>query len=337
MITDADTAVTPAPARQRAARLAARLSFRNIGAVYVWLALILIFSIWQPGLFPTAQTVRTTLNQYAISGLAALSLVMPLAAGVFDLSIGSTMGFAGVLAGWLLNTPELPPAAAAGVTLCAGLGIGLLNGLVVVRMGIDSFIGTLATGAIIAALTLWVSGDQIITGKLTGSFTSIASTSVAGIQLPVLYMLTVMLILGYLLEQTVFGRHIYAAGYGPGVARLIGLRVGRLRTISLACSGVLGAFAGIALVSRLGAADPTAGPQYLIPAFSAAFVGATQFRRGRFNPWGTVVAVLMIGTGSVGLLLAGTPPWVPQVFQGAVLIAAVAVTGIQRKHARPAD
>jgi ribose transport system permease protein len=103
------------------------------------------------------------------------------------------------------------------------------------------------------------------------------------------------------------------------------------------CSGVLGSFAGIALAAQLGSADPTTGSEYLIPAFSAAFVGATQFRHGRFNPWGTVVAVLMIGTGSVGLLLAGTQQWMPQVFQGAVLIVAVGITGIQRKRLRTSE
>ena len=332
MITTAEAA--QAPTRRRVTRLAAILNFRNIGAVYVWIALIVLFAIWKPGLFPTARTAKTTLNEYAITGLAALSVVMPLAAGVFDLSVGSTIGFAGVFAGWSLNTLGLPPAAAVALTLCAGLAIGLFNSLVVVRMRVDSFIGTLATGAIIAALTLWVSGDQIITGNLSGSFMKFASASLAGIQLPVLYMLIAMLILGYLLEQTVFGRRLYAAGYGPEVARLIGVRVTRLRTVSLVCSGVLASFAGIALAAQLGSADPTAGSGYLIPAFSAAFVGATQFRHGRFNPWGTIVAVLMIGTGSVGLLLAGTQQWMPQVFQGVVLIVAVGITGIQRKRLR---
>lgn len=319
-------------------RLGAQLSYRNIGAVYVWIILSVIFTVWKPELFPTARTGKTILNEYAITGLAALSVVMPLAAGIFDLSIGSTLGFAGVFAGWSLNTLGLSPVLAILLTLTAGLVIGLFNAFVVVRMRIDSFIGTLATGSIIAALTIWVSGDQILTGKLSGNFTNFASTSIAGIQLPVLYLLAAMLILAYMLEQTTFGRHIYAAGYGPDVARLVGLRVDRLRTISLMWSGVLASFAGICLASQLGSADPSTGPEYLIPAFSAAFVGATQFRHGRFNPWGAVVAVLMIGTGSVGLLLAGTQEWMPQVFQGAVLIAAVGVTMYQRKTTpQPAD
>jgi ribose transport system permease protein len=308
------------------------LSYRNICAVYVWGLLILIFTVWKPSLFPTSQTAKSVVNQYAITGLAARAVVMPLAAGVFDLSIGATIGFSGVFAGWALNTLGLPVGLAVALTLVAGLAIGTLNALVVVKMNIDSFIGTLATGSIIGAATLWVSSDEIITGKVSGAFTKIASTDIAGVQLPVIYMLVAMLVLGFVLEQTVFGRRVYASGYGPEVSRLVGLRVGRIRTISLLFSGLLGSFAGVALASRIGSADPSVGPEYLIPAFSAAFVGASQFRHGRFNPWGTVVAVLMIGTGSVGLLLAGTPNWTPQVFQGAVLIAAVGITQVQRRR-----
>jgi ribose transport system permease protein len=334
MATDAHAA-TPSPqAPERSRPLPSwlgALSYRNIGAVYVWIFLIIVFTIWKPHLFPTTQTAKSVVNQYAITGLAALAVVMPLAAGVFDLSIGATIGFAGVFAGWALNTLGLPLGLAVALTLVAGLAIGTLNAIVVVRMNIDSFIGTLATGSIIAAATLWVSSDEIITGKVSGDFTKIASTDIAGVQLPVIYLLVAMLVLGFVLEQTVFGRRVYASGYGPEVSRLVGLRVGRIRTISLLFSGVLGSFAGIALASRIGSADPSVGPEYLIPAFSAAFVGASQFRHGRFNPWGTVVAVLMIGTGSVGLLLAGTPNWTPQVFQGVVLIAAVGITQLQRR------
>lgn len=332
MSADAPTAPSQTASGRRLHSWLGSLSYRNIGAVYVWGLLILIFTVWKPSLFPTSQTAKSVVNQYAITGLAALAVVMPLAAGVFDLSIGATIGFSGVFAGWALNTLGLPVGLAVALTLVAGLAIGTLNALVVVKMNIDSFIGTLATGSIIGAATLWVSSDEIITGKVSGAFTKIASTDIAGVQLPVIYMLVAMLVLGFVLEQTVFGRRVYASGYGPEVSRLVGLRVGRIRTISLLFSGLLGSFAGVALASRIGSADPSVGPEYLIPAFSAAFVGASQFRHGRFNPWGTVVAVLMIGTGSVGLLLAGTPNWTPQVFQGAVLIAAVGITQLQRRR-----
>ncbi|WP_051267015.1 ABC transporter permease [Nakamurella lactea] len=308
------------------------LSVRNIAAIYVWLLLILIFAIWKPDLFLTDITARRILNEYAITGIAALSVVLPLAAGVFDLSIGSTIGLAGIVAGWLLGNTGLSPAVVILLTLCAGLLVGLLNSLVVVKMGIDSFIGTLATGAIISAITLGISGDRILTERTSGSFATFATADLFGIQLPVFYLLALMLIIGFVLEQTVFGRRVYATGYNPDTTTLVGVSVARVRTTTLMFSGVVAALAGVALTARIESADPSNGPSYLIPAFSAAFLGATQFRRGRFNPWGTVVAVLMLGTGSIGLLLAGAPQWAPQVFQGVVLIAAVGLTVVQGRR-----
>ncbi|HVQ92956.1 MAG TPA: ABC transporter permease [Mycobacteriales bacterium] len=317
---------------RRPRALAAMLSPRNIAAVYVWLVLIAIFAAWKPDLFLTSVTAKRVLNEYAITGIAALSVVLPLAAGVFDLSIGATIGLSGVLCGWLLGHTSLPPGAVIALALASGLLVGALNSLVVVAMRIDSFIGTLATGAIIAAVTLGVSGDQILTERTSGAFARFAIENTHGIQLPVLYLLILMVVIGFLLEQTVFGRFTHATGYNPDVTRLVGVGVGRIRTLTLLSSGVIASLAGVALTARIESADPSNGPSYLIPAFSAAFLGATQFRHGRFNPWGTVVAVLMLGTGSIGLLLAGAPQWAPQVFQGVVLIVAVGLTVIQGRR-----
>jgi len=309
---------------------------RNIAAMYVWLALIIVFAAWKPSLFLTAVTAKRILNEYAITGIAALSIVLPLSAGVFDLSIGSTIGLSGVMAGWLLGHTGLAPAVVIVAALGSGLLVGVVNSIVVVWMRIDSFIGTLATGSIIAAVTLGVSGDQILTQRTSGSFASFAIRNWNGIQLPVAYLLVLMLVIGFVLEQTVFGRLTYASGYNPDVTTLVGVSVGRIRTITLLSSGLAAALAGVALTARIESADPSNGPSYLIPAFSAAFLGATQFRRGRFNPWGTVVAVLMLGTGSIGLLLAGSPQWAPQVFQGVVLVVAVGLTVPQRRRRRQA-
>jgi ribose transport system permease protein len=312
-------------------RVAGRLSFGTIGAVYVWLLLIVVFAIWIPDLFLREETLKSVLNQYSITALAALSIVVPLTTGVFDLSIGSTMGLSGIFAAWLLGNTDLSPLVVVLLGVGAGALIGLFNALIVVGMKIDSFIGTLATGAILAAITLGISGDQILTERVAGPFSDIASKDVAGIQMPVIYMLILMLVIGFFLEQTASGRYCYATGYNPEVTRLVGVSVDRVRTLALVFSGCVAAFAGVVLTARIQAADPASGPSYMIPAFSAAFLGATQFRHGRFNPWGTIVAVLMLGTGSVGLLLAGAPTWAPQIFQGVVLIAAVGVTVIQRR------
>jgi ribose transport system permease protein len=327
---DADTQPGPAGSRSLARRLLPMISMSNIAAVYVWAALIVIFAAWAPDLFLTSTTLKRILDESAITGIAALSILLPLAAGVFDLSIGSTMGLSGIAAGWLLGNTGFPPAVAILLALGVGLLVGVFNAVAVVALRINSFIGTLATGSIIAAITLGLSGQQILTAGVSGSFSLFATANWGGVQLPVFYLLALMLIIGFVLEQTVFGRFTYAAGYNPEVTKLVGVSVARIRVLTLMFSGVVAALAGVALTAQIGAADPSNGPSYLIPAFSAAFLGATQFRRGRFNPWGTILAVLMLTTGSIGLLLVGAPQWSPQVFQGAVLIAAVGLGGLRR-------
>jgi ribose transport system permease protein len=133
------------------------------------------------------------------------------------------------------------------------------------------------------------------------------------------------------MEYTSTGRRLYATGFNPDAAKLAGVRVDRLRFCSLLTSSLLAGFAGVMLASSLSSGSPTAGDSYLLPAFAAAFVGATQFKRDRMNSPGTIVAVLMLGVGIVGLGLAGAPLWSPQMFTGVVLIVALAAAGLQQR------
>lgn len=315
------------PVARRTLRL---LSPANIGAIYVWL-LIVVFFWWKvPEVFPTTATVQSILNNEAVTGIIAVSLVVPLATGVFDLSIGYMAGFAGVLTAWFLANSSMSPWLAMALSLGAMLLLGAMNGFVVVVLKVNSFIGTLATGTIIFALTKWTSDEKVMTERVPELSDLVARGKLWGITTPVFVMVGVMVVVGYLLEQTTTGRSWYATGFDVESARLAGLRVKSLQFSAFLVSAVLSGLGGIIMTARTNSASPLAGPSYLLPVFAAAFVGATQFRNGRFNVWGTVVAVLMLGTGKVGLGLAGAPTWAPEVFQGVVLIAAMAVTQMER-------
>jgi ribose transport system permease protein len=183
--------------------------FGNIGIVYVEIALIVLFSLWAPDTFPTLTTAKTILNQNAIAGLIALALVVPLSARVFDLSVGSAMGLANVLVAWLLVDKGVAVVPAIALTVLAGVAVGLVNAAVVVGAGIDSFIATLATASLIDSFVLLVTKNLAITGdQLNGTFGSIATSSVGGIQLPVILMLIVAVVLWFLLKYTVVGRRL---------------------------------------------------------------------------------------------------------------------------------
>ncbi len=323
-------ASTPPASAAPSARWKRSLGFKNIGAVYVWLVIIVVFALWAPDTFPTWQTVQTILNQNAIAGLVALALVVPLSARVFDLSVGNAMGLCNVVIAWLLVNQGVPMVPAILLTILAGLIIGLVNAIIVIGGKIDSFIATLATGSLMAAATTLVSDDQAIIGdQLSGSFGKIATTDIGGIALPVFLMLIVAAGLWYLLNYTITGRRIYATGFNEEGARLTGIRTARLRFSALVVSGTVAGVGAVLLTSQVSSGSPDIGSPYLLDAFAAAFLGATQFG-GRFNAWGTVIAVLLLGTGKTGLVLVGAPVWAPSMFAGVVLLFALGLTNLEK-------
>jgi ribose transport system permease protein len=332
-----ERAVAPASAPvPRRSPFADLLGPKRIGAVYVWVVIAIVLVLLKPDTILTSSTLTQILNNSAITGLAALALLVPLAARTFDLSIGFVMSLAGVTTAHFCATGMgVLPAILLGIA--AALAVGLINATVVVLMRVDSFIGTLATGSIVAAFITMVTKEQDITDvKLTGGFSKIGQTDIGGVTLPVLYALIVAVLLWVFLEKTTTGRRIYSVGFNPEAAKLAGIRSDRLRFASLICSAGIAGVAGIALASTIGAGSPSAGQSYLLPAFAAAFLGATQLRPGRFNSMGTVIAVLVLTTGTTGLALVLAPAWAADLFTGVVLIAALTITGAERRGLRGA-
>lgn len=304
------------------------LSFRNASALYVFVVIFVVFALWVPDTFLTSTMWRTLLDNQALTGLAAIALVIPLAAGMFNLAIGAEIGFGSILVAWLLAKQGLPIVPAVALTLASGACIGLVSGVLVVRAKIDSFIATLGASSILLALIAWVSDSQQILG-LSASFQTLGTHEILGITLPVYLMLIVAIAVWYVLERTSVGRRIYATGGNREAARLAGVHTERVIVASLMACGAIAALAGLLLSSRIAAGDPTVGPSYLLPAFSAAFLGSTQFRGGRFNVWGTVIAVYVLATGVKGLQLAGAPTWIPDLFNGVALLVAVGLAKYQ--------
>ena len=316
--TEVDTPAL-APSRRRL-----RLGLENYSGLYVWAIVIIAFSVWEPQTFPTLLNVKVIAANQAITAILALALVVPVAAGVFDLSVAGILGFALMGIAWL-QQEHINAVLACLVSLAGGAAIGAINGLVVVRLHVDSFITTLGMSSILAAAAYAVSGGQQITGVFSPTFSSLGQRLVGGIPIAFLYMLVLALVLWYILEYRPVGRYLYAAGGNPQAARLAGVRVERLVFGSFVTSGTLAALAGIILAAQIGTADVSSGPPYLLPAFAAVFLGATQIRAGRVNVIGTLVAIFLLATGVTGLQLAGAPVYVEDLFNGAALIVAVAL------------
>lgn len=318
-----ETSTSPASGERSSPRRFT-FAFDRFSGIYVWLLLIIIFSLLIPDLFLSIQTPRILLANESITAILALGLIFPIAAGVFDLSIAGTLSVAAAIAVWFQTNGyswEIGVIAA----VAAGALIGLANGVVIVNFKVNSFIGTLGMSSILVAGSYWVTdGKQIVQG-ISPDFIAFAQAKLFTLPMTVFYAIAIAIVLYYILEYRPVGRRIYATGGNLSAARLAGVNTDRITRGTLVVSGTLAAFAGVLLAARLGNATPDMGAPYLLPAFSAVFLGATQIRPGRVNVLGTLIAILLLATGVKGLQLLGAPAFITPLFNGVALIAAVAL------------
>jgi ribose transport system permease protein len=340
MSTQTDQPATAAEPRSRrepsaVAGVLENLQLGRFSGVFFLAVIFLIFALWVPDTFLTSVTWKSILISQAITGMLALALLAPLATGMYDLSIAATMGFCAVVFGYVTTQgPQLGLVPAIAVTLAVGACIGLFNGFLCGILGLDSFIATLGTSALLAGLAAVVA-DGAYFGPFPQGVTDLTSGSVLGVPIMAVYMLILAVVVWYVLEHTPVGRRAYATGANPDAARLAGVRTRRFKFWSMVSCSTIAALAGVLLASTLNTVSQSLGPEYLLPAFASAFLGTTQIKLGRFNVWGTVLALLLLGTGIQGLQLVGADIWITNIFFGAALILAISTSLIvQRTRGR---
>jgi ribose transport system permease protein len=297
----------------------------RFGALIVLVVSAVVFSALRPQTFPTTVNLTSILLSQSMLALITMGLLTVLAVGEFDLSLGYVVDFCTMLFGVLTSYHNWNWFPAMVVTLIAGAASGVVNGVLVVRFRIHSFIATLGTGTVLSGVTIWLTNGQIIDEGLPKQVIWLGQENILGIGFPIYLMAIAVIIFAFLLRSTPFGRSLYAVGGGREVARLAGLRTERLIVTAFVLSGVMAAAAALVGIGLGGSAHPDVGDQYLLPAYAAAFLGATAIEPGRFNVWGTVVAILLLAVLVAGVQQLGAPYWVSPVFNGLALIVAVAL------------
>lgn len=308
-----------------------RLGFDRYSGLYLWALFILVFGIWTPNYFLTTLTLHSVASEQAVAGILAIAVIVPLVCGHYDLSVGSNANLCGIVAILIQLQWHWAAGPAILFSVLVGLAVGLVNGLVVVRMRVNSFIATLGMASILSATQVIVT-SQLQPPPVTGNgWNNLTQLNVAGFQIIVVYLLAVALVAWWFLAHTAAGRYLYASGANPEAARLSGVRVDRWSLISLVLSGGVAGFGGVLYTSLTGPSlDFGAG--LLLPAFAAAFLGSTQLQPGRFNVWGTVIAIYVLATGVKGMQLVSGQQWLSEMFNGVALILAVAMAvGRQRR------
>lgn len=325
-----------APDKQVRAERAARPRFpmqvlEKYALLGAWAIVVAIFGFLEPGTFLSLANLTDILGSQAVLVVLALSLIAPLTAGDYDLSVAATLTLSAMVVA-VLNAQD---GVALGVAVLAAIGVGvvagLVNGALVVSLGIDSLIVTLGTSTIMAGIVLWISGSLTISGISENLVNVVIGFKIAGVPLEFFYGLILAGVFWYFLEYVPTGRRLLFVGRGRNVARLSGVNVGRMRLGAMVASGAIASLAGILYAGTSGSADPSSGLSLLLPAFAAVFLGSTTLKPGRFNSWGTFIAVYFLVTGITGLQLLGLQAFVQQLFYGAGLIGGVALRQILRR------
>jgi ribose transport system permease protein len=330
------------PAKNIAAKPTRRINFNwkteteRFALVGAWLLLIVIFGTLMPDSFLSWRSFSTMFGSQAILVVLTLALVIPLTSGDFDLSGASILTMSSMLVAILNVKQGWPVAPVLVVALFAGAVIGAINALFVLYFRIHSLIVTLGIGTFVNGVVLWLSASQTISGVSMDLVSWVIIYRFLGIPLAFFYALILAAIIWYVLEFTIPGRKLLFVGRGREVSRLNGISVDRVRATSFIVSGVIAAFAGILYAGMTGSADPLSGLNLLLPAFAAAFLGATTISPGRFNAFGAVLSVYFLVTGITGLTMLGADAYVQNLFYGGALVIAVALSQLVRNR-QPQD
>jgi ribose transport system permease protein len=301
-------------------------------ATIIGLALmIVIFSVLSPDAFPTFNNFVNVLNQASLATIIAGGLTLAVVVGELDLSIGYAASLHGVLVTGLIVHDKLPIALAIVIVLALGALIGVVNGLIVTKLRVNSVIATLGVGTIIVGLAFaYSSGVPIVAGVPEGFLQLSLGRWLLGIPNPIIVMAVVVMGLWLLVERTAIGQEIQAVGGNPIAARLAGISVDRIKILGFVISAVCAALTGALLASRLGSGTTNAADSYLLTAFAAVFLGSATLRDGEFHVLGTFIGTLIIVFGFNGLNIFGAPTFSQYVFQGTILVVAVALSSLGR-------
>lgn len=295
--------------------------FSRYGLLMAWALIIVVFGILEPDLFLQWRNFQTIFSERSLLLMLTLGMIPALTAGEYDLSIASTLGLSFVVVGWLDVIHGWPLAATVVVAILAALLVGVVNSFVIIVLDVPSLVATLGMGTLLAGTALGI--NNLIVSPISPTLVSIARTKVFGLQAVFFYALVLTVLMWYVFAYTPVGRYLYFVGAGREVARLTGIRVNRVRAGTLIVGSLIAGVAGVLLAGRNGSVDPSFAPGLILPAFAGAFLGSTTITPGRFNPWGTFIAVYFLVTGINGLQLVGITGWVEQVFFGAALIIGV--------------
>ena len=285
--------------------------------------LMLVLTLLYPTQFATWDNFSQVLLNLSIDTIVAVGMMVLMIGGMFDLSVGSVVAFSGGLAGYLMYHQDLPVALAVLAGLSGATLVGLVNGWLIARIGINPMIQTLAMMGIVRGFALMLSGAGL--QNFPWEFIVIGQSKLLQLQTPVWYMLFIVLGINFLVQRTTFFRRYYFIGGNERAARLSGIQVERMKIWAFVISALLAGIAGILLSSRLGAALSTSGRGLELRVITAVILGGASLAGGQGRILGAFLGALFMAIINNALIIGRVSGYWQEVILGVILILAVAM------------
>ena len=293
----------------------------SLGASIILLSIIMAFVF--PNRFPTIENFSQIMLNLSIDTIVAVGMMVLMIGGMFDLSVGSIVAFAGGMAGYLMYYHNVNFIMAIIAALTGSVIIGFINGWLIAKIGINPMIQTLAMMGVVRGFALMLSGAGI--QNFPYNFIYFGQSKLLGLQAPVWYMLAIVFVFGFLVNNTVFFRRYYFIGGNEKAARLSGINVKKMKIWGFVISALLAGIAGLLLSSRLGAALSTSGEGLELRVITAVILGGASLSGGVGKIWGAFLGVLFMALINNLLIISRVSGYWQQVILGAILIIAVGI------------
>lgn len=305
---------------------------KKYGPLFILAGLIVIMAIASP-YFLTADNLETVAKQTAVIGVLTIGELLVIITGGIDLTVGAVLAFSMVISALMLKA-GVPLVVCILAALAIGAAVGYLNGFIVTKMKLPPFIATLGMTGVLRGAALIIT-DGLPVSSLPESINWFGNGTVLFISVPILILAVLAIIFQIVLSKTIFGRQIYALGSNTEATRLAGINVGsRTRCIYL-LSGMLAAVAGILLMGRLSAGQPTAATGYESNAIAASVIGGASMLGGVGTVWGAIVGAFIMSILTNGFTLLHVNTFFQQSAIGFILIMAVYLDILQRSSGSP--
>ena len=310
-----------------------RKALQSYGTILALAVILLAFSLIRPESFCTLTNFINITRQISLLVMISLGTTLVMSVNEFDLSVGSMASLGGIMAA-LLAVKGLPMVLCFAVPIVVSALIGAVNGWIVARFRVLSFITTLGMSTVLSGVIYRLSGGATIFEGIPKAFSLLGTTKFGRIPLLSILMVVFVALFYFLMQHMALGRKLYAIGGNEETARIAGIRVRKYKTIAFSLCAVMACVTGMLIASRVGSANTTAGEGYFLQSYAAVFIGCTVSRKGVPNVLGTLVGATILGVLANGLTMLQMPTYMQDIITGAIIVLAVIAQTLGRGDAR---